>query len=170
MRVLLSLALLAAGACNDPPGRGACSTDERLASGTLYVELVCEEAWLEDVFVDHLARRYRDDLERHGEFDEYRFRLSLIPDDAPDDPAISVLFSYIFFDAEGDATSRVEAFEFLVPRRSAAQIQAEDRSERRFTLYEELREGQPELNPRFARRKPPPGSVQRRSFTPGVDL
>ena len=136
-------------ACTDAPGTRACSFDERLAGEVLYVELICEEAWLEGVFVAHLAERYRDDLERRGAFEEYRFRLSLIPEDSPDDSAISVLFSYIFFDAAGDATSRVEAFEFLVPRVRAARIEAEVEPERRFALYEALREEQPDLNPRF---------------------
>ena len=121
---------------------------------SLIVEFVCEEAPVEEEFIEHLATRYGDDLKRYEDFEEYRFRLSLIPDGTVDEKAISVLFSYMFFDRNGKSTSLIEAFEFLVPRVEAGAI-ATAGPETRRALYEALRERQPSLNPNFARRRPP---------------
>lgn len=110
---------------------------------------------LEEAFVDYLAERFDADTRAYPNFEEYRFRLSLIPEDAPKEGPVSVLFSYMFYDREASSTSRVEAFEFLVPRLEAAAMTAAGPSVR-WQLYEDLRERQPSLNPDFARRRPRP--------------
>jgi hypothetical protein len=150
---LLALSLGAAPGCGRE-STPSFSTRERMQGRALVVEIICEEAIYEDVFVQYLVSRVDTDRDRHPHMEEYRFRLSLIPEGEATDEPISVLFSYIFYNREAKRTSNVEAFEFLVPVAEAGAMGAAGPTVRR-QIYESLREQQPELNPDFARRRSP---------------